>query len=311
MRKNKRKNKTKRKNPRKARKASIPGGLAWALVLLFLLFTILVLLAVLRPERTQRLYTTDSPKDSPSKPQQIYSPESSEAHRSPASSKKKALKPEIALIIDDMGQRPRLERKFFALDLTLNFSFLPYAPFTQKLAREAHQKGFTVMVHLPMEAINGNDPGPGALKLSMTKEEIQNKVREMISRVPFASGANQHMGSLFSQDPLKMKWVLEVLQKKQMFFIDSRTTPHTVASLVAKTLKIPFAERGHFLDNNLKEDFLEKSFKDMLAKARNHGRLIVIAHPHPQTLKLLKRHRKDLIEQVNLVSVKKMVEVRP
>ncbi|OAQ21154.1 putative periplasmic protein YibQ [Thermosulfurimonas dismutans] len=231
----------------------------------------------------------------------------SKSHRAPKNFKR----PRVALIIDDMGQRPILERKFFKLGLTLNFSFLPYAPFTEKLAREAHQKGFTVMIHIPMEAENEKNSGPGTLKLFMTEKEIKDKVREMISRVPFASGANQHMGSLFSQDPLKMKWVLEVLRENHLFFIDSRTTPYTIAPFVAQSLKIPFAERGHFLDNNLQEVALEKSFENMLAKARKQGRLIVIAHPHPQTLKLLKHHRKDLIDQVTLVPVQKLVEVRP
>jgi len=283
--------------------------LAWAGIFLFLLFTLLALLAVLKPKKPPKA-SSPIKKTSPtlSKNQPLIS-----SGRTPKTFRppKSPQRPEVAIIIDDMGQRPWLERKFFKLGLTLNFSFLPYAPFTKRLAREAHRMGFTVMIHIPMEAENGKNPGPGALKLFMTEKEIKKRVQEMIAEVPFASGANQHMGSLFSQDPLRMKWVLEILRKNGLFFVDSRTTPQTVSSFVAKSLKIPFAERGHFLDNSLNKVELEKSFEKMLAKARRKGRLIVIAHPHPQTLKILKEHRNDLLYQITLVPVQKLLEVKP
>lgn len=217
----------------------------------------------------------------------------------------------MAFIIDDMGQRPRLERKFFDLDLPLTFSFLPGAPFTTRLAREAHARGFTVMVHLPMEAENGQNPGPGALTVTMGENEIRERTRKMLALVPYAEGANQHMGSLFSQDPLRMLWVMQEIKKKGFFFVDSRTTPATVAPFVAESLKIPFAERHFFLDNVLDYARLERSLNRMFEEARRRGKLVVIAHPHPQTLRLLREHRKEILQQVKPVSIKTLVEVRP
>ncbi|QJA05336.1 divergent polysaccharide deacetylase family protein [Thermosulfurimonas marina] len=210
-----------------------------------------------------------------------------------------------------MGQRPRLERAFFKLGLRLNFSFLPKAPFTARLAREAHERGFTVLVHLPMEAENGINPGPEALLVSMGEKEIRLKTQQLIALVPFAEGVNQHMGSLFSQDPLRMNWVMQEIKNKGMFFVDSKTTPHSVAPFVAEYLKIPFAQRDVFLDNNFKKEALENEFKHMLKRAREKGRLVVIAHPHPQTLELLRRHRQELLSEVRLVSIKDLVEVPP
>jgi len=215
----------------------------------------------------------------------------------------------VALIIDDMGQRPSLERKFFALGLPLNFSFLPKAPFTPRLAREAHQRGFTILVHLPMEAENGASPGPGALLVSMSEKEIRYRTRYLLSLVPFAEGVNQHMGSLFSQDPLRMNWVMQEIKNKGMFFVDSKTTPHSVAPFVAEYLKIPFAQRDIFLDNSFSKEALERELKRMLQEAQRKGRVVVIAHPHPQTLEFLRRHRRLLLSKIRLVSIKELVEV--
>ncbi len=296
-----------RRRKRKARKvSSVPGALAWALVLLLALITVLGLLKVLSPRKASHPPSRPSRtlESSPAPRTKVPPPPSPPTSSSPP-------RPRLALIIDDMGQRPKLERRFLELGLYLNFAFLPWAPYTPTLAREAHKRGFTVLIHLPMEAENGENPGPGALRVYMDEEEIKRRTLEMLKRVPYAEGANQHMGSLFSQDPLRIRWVLEILHEKGFFFIDSRTTPRSIVPFVAQTLKIPFAERDFFLDNSLQDEALEESFRRMLRLVEKRGRLIVIAHPHPQTLRLLIRHRQELQSRVALVSVKKLVEVNP
>ncbi|WP_297056867.1 divergent polysaccharide deacetylase family protein, partial [Thermosulfurimonas sp.] len=216
-------------------------------------------------------------------------------------------KPRVAFILDDMGQRPSLERKFFDLGIIRNFSFLPQAPFTPRLAREAHRRGFTVMVHLPMEAEDRNPPG--GLTVSMSEKEIRRRTRYLLSLVPYAEGVNQHMGSLFSQDPVRMLWVMEEIKKKGLFFVDSRTTPQTMAPFVAASLKIRFAQRDVFLDNSLDRRRLEAVLRSILQKAHRKGKLVVIVHPHPQTLWLFRRYRQTILREVQPVSVKILLEV--
>ncbi|MBX6423502.1 divergent polysaccharide deacetylase family protein [Thermosulfurimonas sp. F29] len=305
-----RRNSRKRRSPHRPRE--IPGALAWAFLGFLLLLGFLALLRVLKPPGGS------PPKTSPAGPVSRKAPPSSprpvkRERESPSRKRKETftpLRPRVAIIIDDMGQRPALERRFFRLGLPLNFSFLPEAPFTRILAREAHARGFTVMVHIPMEAEGGKNPGPGALTVSMGEREIRSRVRRMLTLVPYAEGANQHMGSLFSQDPLRMRWVLEEIKKKGFFFVDSRTTPATVIPFVAQSLGIPFAERHFFLDNNLSKKQMEKSLADMFREAGRRGKLVVIAHPHRITLQVLAEHRRELLTRLKLVSIKTMVEVR-
>ncbi len=264
-----------------------PGTLAWAFLVLLILVTTLALLHALSPLSPEKNSRKDTGKR-PSKP---------------------IKKPLVSIIVDDMGQNPELERRFFELGIPLNFAFLPGMPYTELLAKEAHSKGFTVLVHIPMEPLEGPLDLPYSLRVDMTEAEVKSLVKEMIKGVPFAEGANQHTGSLFSTDPVRMKWVLETLKENGLFFVDSRTTAQTVAPIVAKELKIPFAQRGLFLDNSLEEGELEKAFEEMLLKAVERGGLVVIVHPHPQTLSFLRRVRRSLLENFELVSVKKLLEV--
>ena len=78
-------------------------------------------------------------------------------------------KPLIAIVIDDVGlDRPRSKRAW-ELPGPLTMSFLPYAKDLREQARAARARGHELMLHLPMEPNGRNDPGPGALLVSLER----------------------------------------------------------------------------------------------------------------------------------------------
>ena len=52
-----------------------------------------------------------------------------------------------------------------------------------------------ILLHLPMEAKTGRNPGPGAILTGAEEEEIATRVGENLASVPGAIGVNNHMGS--------------------------------------------------------------------------------------------------------------------
>ena len=48
-----------------------------------------------------------------------------------------------------------------------------------------------------------------------------------------------------------MSWLFEELERRGLMFVDSRTTPDTVAPMLAAHFGLPFAERDVFLDNEI------------------------------------------------------------
>ena len=109
--------------------------------------------------------------------------------------------------------------------------------------------------------------GPGAILLSHTREEIREVLESGISSVPGIVGINNHMGSRATTDPRVMETVLDIIGEKGLFFIDSRTTPETIALELARELEIPSASRDVFLDNELIPSAIDDRTSELLELA--------------------------------------------
>ncbi len=286
------------------RKRPVPGPLGWAFWLFFLLITALAALWVLGPVVKGPSPPSKQPPSPKAKPRSnLNKPKVLPRPKAPAG---RLRRPLMAVIIDDMGQNPKLERKFMALPLRLSFAFLPYAPYTRMLALEAHRRGFEVLVHLPLEA-HEPLPTPGLITLALSEKETKYRVREEILAVPFAVGVNHHMGSLFTEDPTHVRWVLEVVKAQGLFYVDSRTTKNSVVPQVARALGVHFAVRKVFLDHTLSPEDIRHELERAVRLAQKRGQVVVIGHPHPQTLAILRREAAWLKKRVQIVPVSRVV----
>lgn len=219
-------------------------------------------------------------------------------------------RPRIAIIIDDLGYDSKTAFSFFGLGLPLSLSVLPYAPFTDKIVREAGKHGLEIILHLPMEPKNypSVDPGAGALFLSMDEDKIRRILNEDLNEVPGAKGVNNHMGSSFTENSAKMSVVLEILKKKNLFYVDSRTTADTVGFELARKIGVPVAKRNVFLDNDLESKAIEMQMERLLSMARHYGAAIGIGHPHKQTLRVLEEYYSQIESEFQIVPVSNLVK---
>lgn len=98
--------------------------------------------------------------------------------------------PKIAIVIDDLGYDRLIAQKFIELPLSLTLSFLPQAPYSKEMARLAMEKGKEILLHLPMEPLDypQTNPGPGALLISMSEEEIINTLDNDFKEFPLLKG---------------------------------------------------------------------------------------------------------------------------
>jgi polysaccharide deacetylase 2 family uncharacterized protein YibQ len=217
--------------------------------------------------------------------------------------------PKVAIIIDDVGFDADLGRSFLDLKPLLTFSVLPTAPYGQAIARQALGKGAEVLLHLPMEPkeSNGEGPGAGALLVRMGEEEFVETLKGHLSKIPGIKGVNNHMGSLLTEREDKMTLLFRELKKRRLFFVDSRTTPETVASRVAAEMKVPVASRSVFLDHDLSLEAMKIQWDRIPGLAKEQGYAVVIAHPHRETLGFLKEHLKGLRSEARLVRVADIV----
>ena len=194
----------------------------------------------------------------------------------------------VAIVIDDIGYRQTDAR---ALDLpgSVTYSILPHTPYGRKLALKANEQNNEVLLHIPMESLNGKRLGPGALTTKMSKQAIYQSLKASLEEIPFAIGINNHMGSRLTALYQPMSWTMSFLKEKGLFFLDSKTIKNSQAEQAAIDYGVPVHKRHVFLDNELSDGYIEQQFSELIAQARSHGFAIAIAHPHPETVKNLTR----------------------
>jgi hypothetical protein len=211
----------------------------------------------------------------------------------------------IALIIDDLGDSLGEGRRVVALPGPVACSILPHTAHGRELADTAHRAGKEVMLHLPMPPDGeAYEPGPGQIDADMGSLEVGMMLAYDLETVPHAAGVNNHMGSRLTAQPEPMARVMGALKTRGgLFFLDSFTSPASVAAQVALRHGLPTLKRDVFLDNERNEAAIERQFDELLRLARSRGAAIGIGHPYPETLAVLERRLPPLAEQgVTLVA---------
>ncbi|PCJ17391.1 MAG: hypothetical protein COB04_08930 [Gammaproteobacteria bacterium] len=219
--------------------------------------------------------------------------------------------PFIAIIIDDIGYSPYLGSQAINLPGPVTYSVLPHTPNGFRLAKQAYYLGKEVMLHAPMESLTQKRLGEGGLTLAMTEENFLQTLRENLSQIPFLAGVNNHMGSLLTQHSEPMGWFMEELMHRNMYFVDSRTTPSSIAAHTAEEFNIPYLIRDVFLDNDASLWGVHKSFLKLIDVARRDGSAIAIGHPYPSTLAYLAEAIPTLKQRgITLIPVSEMLETQ-
>lgn len=197
-------------------------------------------------------------------------------------------RPLIAIVIDDLGNDWAADTRALALPGAVTYAFLPHTPYAARLARLAHALRREVLVHVPMSAEDGAALGPGGLTPAMGKRELVRTLRADIAAVPFASGVNNHMGSLLTRETRPMQWVMATLRAAGgLYFVDSRTTAQSVAYDIAREDGIPSVRRDVFLDDDVDARQILHQFERLVRKAKADGTALAIGHPHPATVAVL------------------------
>ena len=218
--------------------------------------------------------------------------------------------PTVAIVIDDLGHRAELDRRALDLPGPVTLSILPHTPHGTALARAAAARGREVMLHLPMQAEEPGPLGTGALTLDMDEGEMARALDEALATVPAARGVNNHMGSLLTRHPGHMTWLMRDLAARNLYFIDSRTTPGTVAEAMAAEQGVPGLRRDVFLDGDGNDRaFVLGQIEKLLSLARQRGYALAIGHPLDATLDVLAGFLPDAerVHGVRVVPVSRLI----
>lgn len=235
------------------------------------------------------------------KPKEIYieikkAPEVRVAVRVPKKVEKEKVgryekRPRVAIILDDAGGKIPDYPEIFSIKQPLTISVIPHLPWSGKIAEDAVNNSFEVMLHLPMEPENGMyvySNGKMVL-VSMPEDEIKRIVLDGLGDIKWAVGVNNHMGSRATKNRRVMSAVMDAIKGKEVYFVDSRTTDNSVVIDTARKSGILSASNNVFLDGGTDRSSVESKLKELIYKARVHGEAVGIGHAtRSMTIKVLK-----------------------
>lgn len=186
----------------------------------------------------------------------------------------------LAIIIDDFGSSRKGVAEMMAINRHLTFAVLPFLDYSNIDAVTAHEKGFEVIAHLPLEPNYGRMSwlGPNPILSGMKSDEVMKIVRESIENIPYAAGANIHMGSKASNEENIVSAMLDVIKEKDLYFVDSRTANHPIGVKISHEKNVLCFDRNVFLDGQQPKSFIIKRLIEAGNIALKRGYAVAIGH---------------------------------
>jgi len=187
--------------------------------------------------------------------------------------------PTLIFVIDDVGYNKAELDPFLKLPFPITFAIMPKLPHSNDSALAIREAGKEMILHQPMEALGGNDPGPGAVYLSMDTATIEKTVAENIDSLPYPpAGMNNHMGSAVTRDRAAMTPILKLVKERGMYYLDSLTAPGTVSADISRETGTKFMERNVFLDNKSDRESILAAIDEGKRIARKSSAAVMIGH---------------------------------
>jgi polysaccharide deacetylase 2 family uncharacterized protein YibQ len=218
----------------------------------------------------------------------------------------------IAIVIDDMGVDRRHSARAIKLPPAVTLSYLPYSTQIIEQTDAAKQDGHELLVHMPMQPDRASaDPGPDFLGTDMAPTELHDRVEKSLAAFTGYVGINNHMGSKFTCDRAGLDVVMTMLEERKLMFLDSRTSPASVAEDVARAHHLQTTHRDVFIDDDESPAAVAKQLRRIETVAKHGGSAIAIGHPKDVTLSALEAWLPTLKEKgFDLVPLSEVIELR-
>jgi polysaccharide deacetylase 2 family uncharacterized protein YibQ len=200
----------------------------------------------------------------------------------------------LALLVFGLGDEPARADSFFKLPAPFAVALVAGAKTSGQIFRAAHERNREVVLQVPLEPINYPqvNPGPGTVLVTMKPAQIASTVGRYLGQAePVAAVAN-HMGSLATQDMSVMGAVYRELRRSHVPFLHVNPVAGAVCKSLASEVGVVYEEPDLVLDREARDDdarALDRRWKEVLAEARERGRLVVMVRATPLTMKWLPR----------------------
>jgi uncharacterized protein len=215
----------------------------------------------------------------------------------------------LAIVIDDVGYSRKNFEAIKRTGIPLTLAVLPGHRYSVEASEFAALNGLDVILHLPMEPVSRNwAREKHTLMSGMSEDETEDMLAASLSSTPGTSGVSNHMGSKVTADEKTVNALMRSLKKRELFFLDSLTTPHSICESAAGHYGVPYLRRDVFIDNRPEKDYISGQLMKAGEMALEKGRAIAIGHDRENTIAALKEIAPELKKRgIRFVTLKEMV----
>lgn len=222
----------------------------------------------------------------------------------------------VAFVIDDWGYSLKNVEALLKIDRPVTLAVLPHLRYSKEISKlvRKNSKNYDVILHLPLESKSGKASEQDTIRRNMKRERVLSILKDDIEGVPGIIGVSNHQGSKATENREIMKIILGELKKRNLFFLDSRTTPVSVCGRISEKIGLRHAERDVFLDLAQKKEekqyraYIKKQIRELMRIAKTKGSAIAIGHDRKLTLEVIRNSIADIEkENIKIVPLKQLV----
>lgn len=222
----------------------------------------------------------------------------------------------VVIIIDDFGYDGDGTKEMLDLKIPITAAVMPFKSHSRRDAELALEHNKEVILHMPMETNSSHKEwvGKKSIDCRLGNQAIKDLLNLAFEDVKYAVGMNNHMGSRATQDIRVMTRVMEVVKEKHLFFVDSRTSPTSVAKKAAGDIGVTFFTRNVFLDGTQNISFIKKQLNKLATIALRNDYAIAIGHVGPEGGKVTARAIREMYPSmqkkgIKFVSITELMEI--
>lgn len=157
----------------------------------------------------------------------------------------------VAIVIGGLGlSQTGTQQAIAKLPPEVTLGFAPQGNSLQRWMQEARQKGFELVLQVPLEPFDYPNVDPGRNTLTVDAEAGDNLARLhwALSRITNYTGVMNHMGARFVADREAMAPVMEELGRRGLLYLDDGSSARSTAPELALENRVPLASADATID---------------------------------------------------------------
>lgn len=208
--------------------------------------------------------------------------------------------PRVAIVVTQLGLlESETNTAIATLPSAVSLAFSPYSEGLDDWLAAARAEGHEALIMLPMEPSGFplNDPGPNTLLSHLPAEENRVRLEWALSRTAGYPGVTNLMGAELSERPDVVRMLLQWLNERGLFYLDSQAVPRPAVADVALEVGIPYVANDRTLDIVPEPVAIDRALASLEALALERGYAVGVASAFPVSVTRIERWARDLEER--------------